>query len=139
MTCTRHVIQCQECDSCLTISFLFQTAARLSELCAEVLFDDVQKVCITVPGVRQLSEEELSRRLRAVELIRSGTSRQLHMLHMLTHLTTVFAVSPTCSGTNQHLVIFSMLISFQGSLHRSCTQAFAFMHLCFQCVLFSRV
>lgn len=32
------------------------------------------KVCITVPGVRQLSEEELTRRLRAVELIRSGTS-----------------------------------------------------------------
>ena len=35
----------------------------------------VQKVCITVPGVRQLSEEEVARRLRAVDLIRSGTSK----------------------------------------------------------------
>lgn len=32
------------------------------------------KVCITVPGVRPLPEEELDRRMRAVELIRSGTS-----------------------------------------------------------------
>ena len=34
----------------------------------------LQKVCITVPGVRPLPEEELDRRMRAVELIRSGTS-----------------------------------------------------------------
>ncbi|KAA6421449.1 MAG: bromodomain-containing 7-like [Trebouxia sp. A1-2] len=32
------------------------------------------KVCITVPGVRPLPEEELDRRTRAVELIRCGTS-----------------------------------------------------------------
>lgn len=34
----------------------------------------LQKVCITVPGVRPLPEEELDRRTRAVELIRCGTS-----------------------------------------------------------------
>ncbi|DBA85626.1 TPA: hypothetical protein ACH3X1_005203 [Trebouxia sp. C0004] len=32
------------------------------------------KVCITVPGVRPLPEEELDRRMRAVELMRSGKS-----------------------------------------------------------------
>lgn len=35
----------------------------------------VQKVCISVPGVRPLAEEELERRARAVELLRSGTSK----------------------------------------------------------------
>lgn len=41
----------------------------------------LQKVCITVPGVRPLPEEELGRRMRAVELIRSGTSESGLTLH----------------------------------------------------------
>lgn len=37
----------------------------------------LQKVCITVPGVRPLPQTELARRQRAVELLRSGISKAL--------------------------------------------------------------
>ena len=37
----------------------------------------LQKVCITVPGVRPLADEELEKRFRAVEHVRSGTSKPM--------------------------------------------------------------
>lgn len=39
-------------------------------------------MCITVPGVRPLPEDELARRMQAVELIRSGTSEELLFLRL---------------------------------------------------------
>lgn len=65
----------------------------------------MQKVCITVPGVRPLGEEELNRRLRAVELIRSGTSKCFTSCHNTARLAMLpyaaYAVPHALSASSQ--------------------------------------
>lgn len=53
-----------------------------NEYWADQLRCCLQKVCITVPGVRPLPEDELARRMQAVELIRSGISEELIFLRL---------------------------------------------------------
>lgn len=80
-----HVILCLQ----VSISYHVSPVCVLHSIpCYDVSSVYVlQKVCITVPGVRPLADEELDRRFRAVEHVRSG----IRKLSVCCHLSHSFA------------------------------------------------